>query len=201
MHNIAGMQKTSGGSKKAIPTPEVEAAAGLYWTDEEHSSLSIPARCLHASLIHTAPKYRVPKSSLTALVTSAMHVGPEQIRLNTVDYTIDIQSVVVQKARIFRARGLIYPWSATFSLFFDEGWIGLDVMQVTIPELIRTAGRLVGVLDYRPAKKGRYGQFRLVRYELLEAEESEPEPLPIIVGFPALPEPVPTPKPSKKKAA
>jgi hypothetical protein len=184
MHNIAGMQQTSGGTKKSIPTPENEALAGCYWTDDEHSSLAIPARCLHASFLKTAPKYRIPKSSLTSLVSSAMHVGPEMIPLQKKDYEVDVQSVVVQKARIFRARAKVFPWSATFTLFFDEEWIGLDVMQITIPQLIKTAGKLVGVLDYRPDKKGQFGTFRLVRYELLPATKAVAVVEAEIIGFP-----------------
>jgi hypothetical protein len=183
MHNIAGMKQNRGGAKKAIPTPQEEALASLYWLDPEHSSLSIPADNLHASFLRAAPKYKIGKQTLTGIISSALHIGPEQISLNTKDYQIDIRSVVVQKNRIFRARAKVFPWSATFSIFFDEDWLGLDVMEQTFPELIKTAGKLIGVLDYRPEKKGRFGTYRLVRYELLPAAKQVPVPEPEIVGF------------------
>lgn len=183
MHNIAGMKQTTGGTKKSIPTAEAEAAAGLYWVDAKKTSLAIPARCMHACFLRAAPKYKIGKNSLTGFVNSSMHIGPEQIPLNKKEYSINVQSVVVQKARVFRARGLVFPWSATFTLYFDEEWVGLDVMQQTFPDVIKTAGKLVGVLDYRPDKKGPYGQFRLDRYELLPAREREVVIEPEIIGF------------------
>jgi hypothetical protein len=183
MHNVASMKSSSGGSKKSIPTSEEEALAACYWLDSKRSALAIPGRNIHASFVNAGGKYKVGKNTLTSLLTSSLHVAPELISLGKKTYSIDVRPVVVQKARILRARPLIHPWTANFSIFFDEEWISLKVMQDTMPELIKTAGKLIGVLDYRPAKKGPFGMYRLVRYEMLPMSQIEEVDQPEIIGF------------------
>lgn len=183
MHNIAGMKQTSGGVKNRIPTAEEEALAGCYWLDEKHSSLAIPSRCIHGSFLGAGSKYKIGRSYLSGPISSSIHIGPEMITLGIKKYEIDVQSVVVKKNRIFRARAKVFPWSATFSIFFDDEWLAVDVMHKTFPELIRTAGKTIGIMDYRPQKKGPFGTYRLVSYELLPATKQEVLPDPKIIGF------------------
>jgi hypothetical protein len=184
MHNIAGMKRSQGGRRNVIPADEEYARDHAYWLDEQHSSLAIPARNIHASFLGASTKFKVGRSSLKSLVSSAIHIGPELISLSKKDYLIDVQSVVIKKDRVFRARAKVWPWSATFSIFFDDEWISIDVMQITMPELIKTAGKTVGLMDFRPQKNGSYGTYRLARYELLPAAKQEPAVEPEILGFP-----------------
>lgn len=196
MHSIGGMRQTSGGAKNRIPTPEEEALASCYWLDEKHSSLAVPARCMHASFLGAGAKYKIGRATLIGPISSSIHLGPEMITLGTTHYEIDIQPVVVQKSRVLRARARVFPWSLKFSLFFDDEWLGIDVMAMTFPELIKTAGKTIGVLDYRPQKKGPFGTYQLVRYELLPAVEREVSIEAEIIGFAE-----PANKPQKRKAA
>jgi hypothetical protein len=184
MHNIAGMKRSSGGKKNVVPGDEDYARDHAYWLDEQHSSLAVPARNIHASFLGASAKFKVGRSSLKSLISSAIHVGPELISLNKKDYIIDVQSVNIQKNRVYRARAKVWPWSALFSIFFDDEWISIEVMQITMPDLIQTAGKTVGTMDFRPQKNGSYGTYRLVRYELLPAGKQELTPEPEILGFP-----------------
>lgn len=52
-------------------------------------------------------------------------------------------------------------WSVTFSIDIDEHEIGEN----TIRELIDKAGRRVGLGDFRPQRKGIFGQFRVECWE------------------------------------
>lgn len=185
MHNIAGMKRTSGG-RKDIPTPEEEAEGGLYWLDDEKTSLAVPSIAIHGCFLKQAPQYKLPqRKSLQRLITSALHVSPEMITLNKKWYDkIDERSAVVQKNRIFRCRARIsLPWTLNFSLFFDPTYLPLNLMRGTMPNLITEAGQLIGLLDYRVEKKGPFGKFRLERYELLPQQYEEPLPDPLILGF------------------
>ena len=72
LHNPAGMGQ--GGAKKSgekcIPTPEEEAAASCYWTDDK-SSLMFPASNLQGAMIGAAGAYKVAKKSIVPFVWPA----------------------------------------------------------------------------------------------------------------------------------
>jgi len=187
MHNIAGMAKSQSGSVKRIPGPDEEAEAHLYWADEAKSSLAIPAVAVHGSILRASAKFKVGKNTLWSLVASCCHIGPELISLATTKYEVDVRSVVVQKNRVWRARGKIAPWEASFTMTFDEDWLPLPVMAETMPKIINTAGRLVGILDYRPEKKGSFGTFHWTHYELLPATKAKSIQEYKVLGFEAPP--------------
>jgi hypothetical protein len=183
MHNIAGM-KQQAGSAKRIPTPQEEAVQSLYWT-LDRKSLAIPAVALHAALMKAGAKYKMPnRSTVQSRICSAIHVEPEMIPLGITAYDIHICGVVVQRQRIFRARARVNtPWQCEASLWFDEDWFPVHLMRDTMPEVIRTAGMMVGLLDWRPEKKGQFGKFRLGRIELMPRSEQEIIADPEIIGF------------------
>jgi hypothetical protein len=65
------------------------------------------------------------------------------------------RSVRVNQARVMRTRPRFMPWSATLKLSISPEVI--DVSQVL--DCLRSAGRLVGLGDWRPEKSGPYGRF------------------------------------------
>jgi hypothetical protein len=192
MHNISGMAKSQSGSVKRIPGIQEEAEAHLYWLSEAKTHLAIPAAAVHGSILKASAKFKVGKNTLWSLVASCCHIGPELISLGTTSYEIDVRSVIVQKARVWRSRGKVMPWEATFTMTFDEDWLPLPVMQETMPKIINTAGRLVGILDYRPEKRGSFGTFHWTHYELLPATVSRAPEEHKALGFE---------QPSKRKVA
>lgn len=183
MHNIAAMGDTAGGKVKSIPTKEEEAAAGLYWLNGGHKELAVPARCVHSCLLKASGKFKVGKASMSSLFAGSLHVEPEMVPLSTREYRIDTRSAVIQKNRVLRSRASVFPWSLTFDLIFDEEWITLGAMGKSGPEIIKAAGKIVGLLDYRPEKKGSFGTFHLVKYELLPPKKQAVVAAPEIIGF------------------
>lgn len=197
MNNPASMISGAGGKKRVIPTPEEEAESKCYWLDNAHSSLCVPATHVHGSFIRGSARYKVDKQSFWSILVGACHVEPEFIPLNTPDYKIDNRTVIIQKNRIFRARPKVMcPWEITFELHFDPEWLPLEVVHKTLPEVIKTAGNLIGIGDWRTEKKGPFGKYYLKRFELLAQRDEIPLPEPEIIGFNFAV--VPTPK--KKKA-
>jgi hypothetical protein len=185
MNNIKGMPNDKGG-KTAIRSTEEKIAGALYWIDDEHTSLGVPDRNIHACLAKAGAKFKANKVSLSTLIVSAIHIKPEMISLNRTDYQIDERSVVIKatKGRIFQVRPKIPTgWQLTFVMEFDDEWLSVDVMERIFPEVIKTAGKLVGILDYRVEKKGQFGCFRLARYELLPLRQQSIIPEPEIIGF------------------
>jgi hypothetical protein len=71
------------------------------------------------------------------------------------DFEIDIRRAVVQRAAVPRVRARVPRWSGDVSFEYDPDFIRPDMIE----ELLNLAGKLVGVGDFRPAKKGEFGRF------------------------------------------
>ena len=138
MNNPASMISGAGGTKRQIPTAEEEALSKCYWTDDDHSSLAVPATHVHACFIRASSKYKVDKQTLSSILVGACHVEPEMIPLRTTEYTIDTRTTLIKKNRIFRSRPKVWPWEIEFEFHFDPDWLPLAVVQKTIPEVIKT---------------------------------------------------------------
>jgi hypothetical protein len=78
-----------------------------------------------------------------------------QTKAPLLDYEIDVRRAVVNKAGIPRARPIIRAWACDLRLEIDEQMIPASV----VLELLQLAGRISGVGDYRPQKKGPFGLF------------------------------------------
>lgn len=80
-----------------------------------------------------------------------LYSGPSDVQgLYDAGY-VDVRSVGVQRARVMRVRPLFRSWSVEFDFAYDES--ELDESNIIIAA--ETAGRIVGLCDYRP----RFGRF------------------------------------------
>jgi len=181
MHNVESMKQNKGVT--TIPAPEVEAEANAYWLDAKHSALCAPARVIHPCLGEAGKAFKVGKTKLNYLIASFSHFAPERISLGKTEYEIDVQTVVVKRARIFRARPLVFPWELTFSFWFDPERFSLQLIRDDFPDVINHAGSVVGIMDKRPQKRGSNGKFYLTRYELCALTPQKPLPRPEMIGF------------------
>jgi hypothetical protein len=64
------------------------------------------------------------------------------------------------RGRIIICRPCLSKWELDFQLEFDEEEISKDVLKMALDR----AGRIVGIGDWRPAKKGTFGRFIVTRY-------------------------------------
>ena len=71
---------------------------------------------------------------------------------------------VVQKNGILRSRPIIPVWAVDVIFEIDDDFI----VPSQVLSLMNDAGRIAGVGDWRPAKKGRYG-----RYKVIETKPAE----------------------------
>jgi hypothetical protein len=65
-------------------------------------------------------------------------------------------------------RPRIFEWETMFTVKFDET---IDITK--LEELVKVAGRQIGLGDWRPAKKGRFGRFVITKIETLPFNTKE----------------------------
>ena len=163
LHNPAGQMGQKGvrkSSEGSVPTPEAEAAAGLYWMPDK-SSISFPADNLHSALIAASSGMKIKRLSLAPFISGSIEIAPDDIPFHTKKYEVDIRRAVVQRQGILRARPLLSPWKLNFSILVEDDFPVLDV-ENTLRALLEIAGGRIGIGDYRPQRRGRFGKFKVV---------------------------------------
>lgn len=165
MHNIDAMMKQLDSSgvrrRNQKPTYKEDAENSAYRM--ENGELYIPARAIFGSIVGAGRGMKFGKFGAKSILAT-IRVFPEKIPLGTKEYKLNVQSVVVQHARIPRARPLIEQWSVEFYIVFDTNFMRADDLKTVIHD----AGKRVGILDFRPEHLGQYGQFKLEGFEEIE---------------------------------
>lgn len=166
MHNIAGAnleKKTIKTTKKYVP--EEEAEKSTYWMKNKDGKkeLCVPARCILSMLLTAARPFRQNRMSVSSLLAGAIRIEPINVSLGTDKYEIDNQSVTVQKARIMRSRPRIDKWKLKFDIIYHREYIDPSILE----KILDDAGFKVGLLDYRPQRKGPYGTFHVTKFEVI----------------------------------
>lgn len=145
--------------EKMPPKEQAEIAAYRLPTGE----LFVPGlalqRCLVAAATYSKGKGR---ASLQKPVAACVLVNPMQLRLGTSDYEVDAQAVVVPatKGRIVRYRPRLDKWRLDFELEWDP----LLLTESQVRRIVDDGGTRVGLLDFRPERKGPYGRFVVVNW-------------------------------------
>jgi hypothetical protein len=167
MHNPKSMYFDSGGKglqQKKIPTPEEEAKASRYVTDD--GLLYIPTQGARNAIVSGGKGRRVGKQYATTILGGG--VFPVEERTLLIDaatgqpikadqYEIDVRRVVLKSAGgIQRARAKVSNWACKIALELDE--LVEDNLVVDAGSI---AGRFVGLLDYRPECGGPFGRFKI----------------------------------------
>lgn len=166
MHSAQSME-----AQKATKNPaktydhEEEAEKVAYRTKDGY--LHVPARCIKASLLNAAAWYKFGKKSAKQIIAGCTRLEPYEVVLTDKagkkmkKYEIDTRPVVVQRARIIRARPLISDWQLSFDLVYNDDMIGKPDL---LRQIMEEAGQRIGLLDNRPQKYGENGTFRVVKF-------------------------------------
>ena len=178
-HNPQSMGMPNQGAKtKKIPKPEEEAETGLYLDEEGHF-------CFHkigfrSSLLNSLSYKKVGKKAANVVFAAAVFVDEELIVLRDPDtweplteYLIDTRRAMVVGRGIMRSRPKFPRWGCDL-----EYKVNTDL--VTVEQVLEEqieAGQIIGVGDFRPAKKGFFGRYivELIEPELAEQDESSAE--------------------------
>ena len=182
MHNPAGSMKVAGGDQqleragKQIPAPEVEARNGLYVSTENPGRLYIPSDAVREAALIAAADFRDPerkgRTTLTRRFGASVFLSQVEFPLFRADsgkpitdaeddWTTFVKRVVVQRNGVMRGRAQVSNWATEVEFEYDEDGIQVGLIVATV----NRAGKYPGLLDYRPAKKGPFGRFKVTHWE------------------------------------
>lgn len=149
--------------KKASNDYEKEAYKKLYVNAE--GIIYQPATHFERAIIEAGKKIKVKgagKATYSKLFGSMVSIlEMDCVHLNQ-DFEILKQLVVIPstKGRVMRYRPMFKNWGVRFTVEFEDE-IGADA----IKEALEIAGSYVGVGDWRPEKKGKFGKFQVVSFQ------------------------------------
>lgn len=165
----AQLDATSG-TRSSINTDELTpsdlAEQGLYLNDDGISGIPGPnlLRCLiDGGIFHKIGRSKV-STQKSSLVPAAMQINEMFIPIESkAGWKVDTRPVRIPATggRILRHRPSYDDWKLTFSLELDDEIIGSKLCR----ELVDTAGKRIGLGDFRPACKGPYGRFVVISWK------------------------------------
>ncbi len=166
MHNPSSMNEPKAGRKQEHDSPEIEAEKGCYWSSNGKKTLILKDTHIKGCLLNAAKAFKTGRRgpSLATLLAGQAKIMPPEISLGTTKWEPDVQSVVIRatKGRILRGRPKIMPWKASFQIVFhSETFPDTKIIR----EILEHGGLFVGLLDFRPEKKGSYGQFKVTKWQ------------------------------------
>lgn len=144
-------------------SPEEQAEYSAY-RDPDTEMLYIPGVAFQRALIAGAAYSKGKgRASLQKPVAACVLVSPERSSLGVKEFKIDARPVVIPatKGRVMRFRPRLDEWQASFEIDFDPTIITEDQLRRVVDD----TGRNVGLLDFRPEKKGPYGRFSVIEWK------------------------------------
>jgi hypothetical protein len=149
-----------------FPLQPVEAIEKLSPAEQaEHSAyrdetgiLFVPGINFQRALVSAATFSKGKgRASLQKTVAACLMVEESNCSLGVKQFSVDSRPVVIKatQGRILRHRPRIDKWSLTATLSFDATMI----KETEVYRIIQDCGTKVGLLDFRPERKGPFGRF------------------------------------------
>lgn len=126
--------------------------------------LYIPCVAAQRALVNAASYSKGKgRSSLQKIAAAVVLVSPEYLILDQQSYTIDSRPVVIKATggRIMRHRPRFDKWSVEFTLEWDERLMSSEQVR----RIVDDCGSRVGLLDFRPERKGPFGRFSVISWD------------------------------------
>lgn len=160
----SGIRPNNPGAGYGSPREQAEKAA---YRDTKTGELFIPGTNILACIIEAGRFHKSGKRQMTtgetSIVTAGLMVQDIVCSLGTKDFEVDVRGARVPPKigpRINRCRPILHEWTLTFTLEVDES----EFKENVVRDLVDTAGKKVGLCDYRPQKKGPFGKFVVVKW-------------------------------------
>lgn len=122
---------------------------------------SVPATIVHN--VEVTPQFhKIGRRAATTDIAAAVYLSPFELPL-TGDWHVDSRAVVIPatKGRILRHRPMFDEWSVSFQVQIDNDLVSEKLVR----DILEDSGKLVGLGDFRPARKGPYGRFSVVEWK------------------------------------
>jgi hypothetical protein len=161
--NFIGQQESSSLGVKKVYNDEEEARLRVYQNEE--GLYYHPSQSFHRSMVRAVTGKKFGKVSAPGILKGNIFLAePHSIILDAdgepaTSYAIDRQPCVVNKAKILRCRPVWKIWQMDVAFDVDATFLPFDSLKQWVFEALATAGRTVGVGDYRPEKGGGFGRF------------------------------------------
>ena len=133
---------------------------------DEEGKLYQPSDHIERSMAIAAAQFKIQGkrgATYSKLVGSTVEVYPFAIPHKHQEWEVDARPVRIQKARIIRYR----PWLAKWELDFELRLMDDQLDTSVIKQILDHAGLYVGIGDWRPDTKGKYGKFMVTKFEVL----------------------------------
>lgn len=154
--------------KKGFKNDAEEMAYGKLYMNSE-GELYQPSTHIYGALIEAGKHKKVVgkgKATYSKIVGYAVEINPFEITHKIQDW--EIFSILAvnpnTKGRNLLHRPILKKWTLDFEVIFDETEVPKEIMK----ELLDIAGRIAGLGDWRPSKKGFYGKFHVTKFEDVE---------------------------------
>ena len=142
--------------------PQEQAELAAYRTED--GQLYVPGLAIQRALVQgaTFSKGR-GRASLQKEVCACVMVTPEYCILDNQAYAVDSRPVVVPatKGRVLRHRPRLDGWQVSFSVEYDDALL----TETQLRKIFDDTGSRVGLLDFRPERKGPFGRFMVTSWE------------------------------------
>ena len=145
--------------------PPEEQAELVAYRDPVTKGLFVPATAIQRCLINGATYSKGKgRASLQKNAAACVLIGPEErLPLGVDTYTVDARPIVVPatKGRVMRFRPRLDTWALTFTIDYDEHLL----TEAQVRRIVDDSGSRVGLLDFRPEKKGPFGRFIVTSWQ------------------------------------
>lgn len=176
--DAAAMAASNGTSSSIVGdkgTPREQAATKVY--QDSAGQPAIPQPNLFRCLIDAGLFFKAGKSKVTtqksSMIPACVEVDGVMLRIESAEpWQVDTRPVRIPSTggRILCHRPIFNDWRLSFSVEIDETMISPKLFR----DLVDAAGKRIGLGDFRPACKGPFGKFVVIRWE---QEAKEPMPL------------------------
>jgi hypothetical protein len=129
----------------------------------------IPQPNLFAALVAAGKFFKAGKSKVTtqksSLVPACLEISEIEIPIHHREpWMVDTRAVRIPSTggRISTHRPCFTDWSLTFSMTLDDSVISAALLR----ELVDTAGKRIGLGDFRPDCRGPFGKFQVDLWEV-----------------------------------
>jgi len=142
--------------KKSVYDPKEDAEKALI--KDPSGNIAVKAAQFESCICNAGKEFKFRgKKTYNAILKAGIRIEPEYPLLHDQNYTVDVRPVVIQRARIARARPRFEKWNADFEMVITDDQIDPLILK----EIMEHGGLRNGIGDYRP----KYGLFKVTSWD------------------------------------